>query len=100
MLSLLLVSAAARYWNRAGRLGRALSDSSYDIYLTHYWFVVFLQIGLSEWAAGPGLVKFVLVLAAAWPPSFAFSRWVVGRHGRIVAATLCAPLVFCLAVRP
>jgi len=102
VLSLLvvLVSVGARYWNHTGPLGRALSEASYDIYLSHFWFVVFAQVGLSEWAAGPALLKFAIVLALATPLSFAFSRWVLGRHGRIFAALLGALLIFCLAVRP
>jgi surface polysaccharide O-acyltransferase-like enzyme len=99
-LLIVLVSAGARYWNHAGRLGRALSGASYDIYLTHVWFVVFVQMGLLEWAAGPALLKFAIVVALAMPLSFAFGRWVLGRHGRIFAAVLVALLIFCLAVRP
>jgi hypothetical protein len=54
LLSLLVVflSVGARYWNRTSALDRQLSATSYDIYLTHYWFVVAIQEALLAWVGG------------------------------------------------
>jgi hypothetical protein len=102
ILSLLvvLVSFGARYWNRSSRLDRQLSATSYDIYLTHYWFVVAIQAALLNWAGGPALTKVATVFVAGLALSFAISRWVLARHSRAFAVVILALFVFCLAVRP
>ncbi len=95
-----LASAGIRYWNRSRGFDRQLSQTSYDIYLTHFWFVVVAQGGLMDWTGGPAPLKFAIATLTALPLSFAFSRWVIGRHSRALAAGLLALLVFCLAIRP
>jgi len=52
-LLIVLVSAGARYWNRSSGLDRQLSETSYNIYLTHIWFVVAIQDALMAWMGGP-----------------------------------------------
>jgi glucan biosynthesis protein C len=101
LLSLLvvIVSAGIRYWNRSSRLDLQLSKTSYNIYLSHLWFVVILQDGLLE-LSSPVLAKFAIVLLVAFALSFAVSRWVIGRYPRGTATVLVALLIFCLAVRP
>jgi len=102
LLSLLivLVSAGFRYWNRSTGFDRQLAATSYNIYLTHIWFVIILQETLMEWTGGPVLAKFAIVLLAGLALSFAISRWVIGRFPRAFALALLGLFIFCLAVRP
>jgi hypothetical protein len=102
LLSLLVVlaSVGARYWNRASGLDRQLSATSYDIYLTHYWFAVAIQAVLLTWAGGPVLTKVAIVSAGALALSFAISRWVLACHSRAFALAILALFVLCLAIRP
>ena len=99
-LLIVLVSAGARYWNRSRGLERQLAETSYNIYLTHIWFVVVIQEHLMAWTGGFALAKIVIVLVASLVLSFAMSKWVIGRHPRVFTAALLALFVFCLAVRP
>jgi glucan biosynthesis protein C len=101
LLSLLaaLVSFGARWWNRSREVDRQLAATSYNIYLTHIWFVVLIQTGLLSWVAAP-VLKCAIVLVAAFALSFALSRWVIGRWPRAVVMVLLALFVLCLVVRP
>jgi len=102
LLSLLvvLVSFGVHYWNHSSSLDRQLSGTSYNIYLTHYWFVVGIQAALLKWASGPVLAKVAIVFVAALALSYAISRWVLARHSRAFVLAILALFVFCLAVRP
>jgi len=102
VLSLLvvLVSAGARYWNHSSKFDRNLSETSYDIYLTHGWFAVIIQGSLLGWIGGPVLAKFAIVFLAALALSFAISKWVIMRYHRGFEVGLLLLFVFCLAFRP
>jgi len=102
LLSVLVVffSFGVHHWNHSSGLDRQLSATSYDIYLTHFWFVVAIQEGLLKWAGGPVLVKVAVVFISSLALSFAISRWVLARHSRAFAILLLALFIFCLAVRP
>jgi glucans biosynthesis protein C len=102
LLSLLVVfcSFGIRYWNHSSGVDRQLSATSYNIYLTHIWFLVAVQQALMAWKGGLALAKVAIVLLTALALSYAFSRWVVGRYPRIFAVAVLALFVFCLAVRP
>jgi len=93
------VSVGSRYWNRSNRLDRELSATSYNIYLSHVWFVVLIQGALLDWGAS-SVVKALIVFLAVLGVSFAISRWVIGRHGRATVAVIIALVVFCLVFRP
>lgn len=99
-LLIVLVSAGARYWNRSSGFDRQLSETSYNIYLIHIWFVVAIQEALMAWTGGPALAKLAIVLVVGLALSFVMSKWVIGRYPRVFAAALLALFVFCLAVRP
>jgi glucan biosynthesis protein C len=99
-LLVLLVSVGARYWNRSNSFDQQLGQTSYNIYLTHYWAVILTQGALLDWTGGPVLAKIAIVLVVALAMSFAISRWVIGRWPRAFALALLALFVFCLAVRP
>ena len=102
LLSLLVtfISFGARYWNHSSRLDRQLSATSYNIYLTHYWFVVGIQAALLNWAGGPVLAKIAIVFVAALALSFSISRWVLARHSCVFALAILALFAFCLTFRP
>lgn len=101
LLSFLVVflSFGMLHWNRSNKLDRQLSATSYDIYLTHFWFIVGTQTALLEWISGPTLIKGILVFMATLGLSYAISRWVLARHSRAFVAVLLALFVFCLAAR-
>jgi glucan biosynthesis protein C len=101
LLSLLIafISFGVRYWNRSRGLDRQLASASYNMYLTHIWFVVLPQAALLGWMGSP-VLKSAVVLLAASTVSFALSRWVIGRWPRVVVAVLLALFMFCLVVRP
>ena len=92
-----LVLAGSRYWNRSTPFDRQLSDTSYNIYLAHFWFVIFAQEALFEWTGGPVVAKMGIAFGLALALSYAISRWVLARHGRAFAAVLLALFVFFLA---
>ena len=94
-----LLSVSFRYWNRTTRFDREFSATSYDIYLSHVWFVVMIQGALLQWS-GSSLTKASIVFLVVLGVSFAISRWAIGRHGRATAAVIIALFVFCLVFRP
>jgi glucan biosynthesis protein C len=98
-LLIVFVSVGVRYWNRSSGFDRQLSETSYNIYLTHFWFVLIIQASLLSWG-GPAIAKSVIVFLVALAVSFAISRWVIGRHPRASATVILALFVFCLVVRP
>lgn len=102
LLSLLVVfvSAGVQYWNRSTSFDRQLSDTSYNIYLTHFWIIVTIQEALVAWIGGPVMAKFVIVLLAALVLSFAISKWLIGRYPRAFAMVFILLLMFCLVARP
>jgi glucan biosynthesis protein C len=96
---LFLLTVGFRYWNRANRFDRELSATSYDIYLSHVWFVAIIQAALLQWG-GSSAIKALIVLLVVLGVSFAISRWAIGRHGRATAAVIVALFIFCLTFRP
>jgi hypothetical protein len=65
---------ARRYWNRPSRFNQNLAANSYNIYLSHIFFVVFLQDVLMVWPGGPPMVKAGIVFLVALPISYGISR--------------------------
>jgi glucans biosynthesis protein C len=102
LLSVLIVfcSFGIRYWNHSSGFDRQLAATSYNIYLTHVWFVVPLQLHLMAWTGGSVLAKFAVVFFVALVLSYAFSRWVIGCYPRVLVVAILALFVFCLIVRP
>ena len=98
-LVIVLILVGARYWNHSSLVDRQLSETSYNIYLSHVWFIIILQEILLGWS-GSSLAKSVIVFSAVFLVSLAISKWVIGRYPRALAAVLIGLLVFCLAIRP
>ena len=98
-LLVVFVSVGVHYWNRSSGFDRQLSETSYNIYLSHVWFVVILQEILLGWS-GPALAKSAIVFSVTLLVSFAISKWVIGRYPRESAAVIVGLFIFCLVVRP
>jgi hypothetical protein len=84
-----LLVAGARYLDQPARLSAAFATASYDVYLTHIWFVIGLAGVLLGWTA-PSPIKAALVFAGGLTLSFILSRWVIGRYPRTFTAGLLA----------
>jgi len=70
----IFIAYGREYWNRPSRLNQALAANSYNIYLSHLFFVVFLQDVLMIWPGGPAMAKAAIVFLVALPISYAVSR--------------------------
>jgi glucan biosynthesis protein C len=70
----IFIAYARRYWNRPSRFNQNLAANSYNIYLSHIFFVVFLQDVLMIWPGGPALAKAAIVFFVVLPISYVVSR--------------------------
>ena len=70
----IFIAYARNYWNRPSRFNQNLAANSYNIYLSHIFFVVFLQDVLMIWPGGPALAKAAIVFLVALPISYVISR--------------------------
>jgi hypothetical protein len=98
-VTLALLSWGARRWNRSGAIARRLSATSYNIYLTHFWFVIVLQEMLLAWSGGSAALKAATVFVVALALSYAVSRWVIGRYPFVFATGLILLYAVSLAFR-
>jgi peptidoglycan/LPS O-acetylase OafA/YrhL len=73
-LLVIFIAYARRFWNRRSRLNQKLSANSYNIYLVHIFFVVFLQDVLMIWPRGPSMAKAAIVFLLVLPISYGISR--------------------------
>jgi surface polysaccharide O-acyltransferase-like enzyme len=70
----LIVAYARKRRSRTHALGTKLAASSYNIYLCHLFFVVFLQDVLIAWQGGAPMAKATIVFLAALPISYGVAR--------------------------
>jgi len=70
----IFIAYARKYWNRPSRLNQALAANSYNIYLSHIFFVTFFQDVLMVWPGGPAMVKAGIVFLVVLPISYGISR--------------------------
>ncbi|NPV90079.1 MAG: acyltransferase family protein [Firmicutes bacterium] len=70
----MLLSFAHRYVNRPITINRTLTENSFNIYLVHFFFVIFLQELLMLWSGGPALGKIGIVFIITLPASYGVSR--------------------------
>ena len=88
MVSLgLFASLAARYFNRPTPLNRNLTANSYNLYLTHYPFVIGFQLLLAAFPGTSSLAKFGLVAALSLACAYLASEFLLRRHPKATAAT-------------
>jgi hypothetical protein len=84
----LFTAFAFRCWNRSTPLGRELAAHSYQMYLSHYTFVMTLPSLLGRWTGGPTLAKFGIVATLTLLLSYAVSKTVLKPHPRLVVLGL------------
>jgi peptidoglycan/LPS O-acetylase OafA/YrhL len=70
-------------------LTRKVAAISYEMYLVHIFFVVFLQNVLMVWQAGPPMAKSLIVFLAVFPLSYWVSR-VIHKFPRSFIMGFCA----------
>ena len=70
-------SLAVRYWNRPTKIDQNLSSHSYNMYLSHYIFVLVLQLILFTMPGIPVLLKFTIVSASSILCAYLVSRFLI-----------------------
>jgi glucan biosynthesis protein C len=70
----IFIAYARRYWDSPSRLNQAVSANSYNIYLSHIFFVTFLQDVLMVWPEGPPMIKAGIIFLVVLPISYGISR--------------------------
>ena len=70
----IFIAYARRYWNSPSKLNQAIAANSYNIYLSHIFFVTFLQDVLMVWPGGPAMVKAGIIFLVVLPISYGISR--------------------------
>jgi len=65
-----MVSLGVRYWNRQTPFSKILATNSYNLYLSHYIFVIGFQLLLFSLPEIPVLLKFGLVSILIFTISF------------------------------
>lgn len=97
----LSVSLGHAYWNRPRPLDRSLAANSYNIYLSHYLFVMCAQLILLPMGAIPLTVKFILAALSSGLLAYAASRWLITPRPRLaLAAAFGLWLAMVLFIRP
>lgn len=78
-LMMICLRLTRAWWNRSGGLARRLSAASFDIYLLHMPFVVWMQFAL--WHSSlPDSLKFVLVVVGSVLACLCLSELLMQRH--------------------
>jgi hypothetical protein len=78
-----------------------LAANSYNIYLSHYVFVVTAQLILFPLTAVPATLKFLMVAASSGVLAYVSSRWLISPHPRLaVASAFALLLAMTLGIRP
>jgi len=96
----LSTSLALKYWNRPTALNQNLASNSYNIYLSHYIFIIIFQLALFpvEWM--PSLLKFMVISVFGLLSSFAVSRYLLQkRPGFTVIMLFCLVFILFLFIR-
>jgi hypothetical protein len=79
----LFTSLAVRYRNRPTAMNRNLASNSYNMYLSHYIFVVVFQLVLFAIPEISGLLKFAIVSVMAILGSYMVSQFLIKPFPRI-----------------
>ncbi len=98
-LLVIIIAYALKFWNRPSPLNQKLSANSYNIYLVHIFFVVFLQDVLMIWPGGPPMAKAAIVFLLVLPISYGVSRLIDRFPGGFVIGFLILFVLVAIAVR-
>ncbi len=82
----LSVSLGIRYWNRQTPFNKLLATNSYNLYLSHYIFVIGFQLLLYTQPEIPVLLKFGLVSILSICCGFIVSRYLIKPYPQITMA--------------
>jgi hypothetical protein len=91
-------SLAIRYWNRPTRMDRNLASNSYNIYLSHYIFVLVLQLILFVIPGIPVLLKFAIVAVASMVLAYLVSQFLIRPFPKLTVALLSLMLLVMFVV--
>ncbi len=86
-------SLAIKYWNRPRKVDQGLASASYDIYLSHYIFVLLFQLILFTMQGIPPLFKFIMVSVSSILCAYAVSRFLVRPYPKATIALLFVMLI-------
>jgi fucose 4-O-acetylase-like acetyltransferase len=92
----LSTSVALKYWNRPMVINQNLASNSYNMYLSHYLFVIVSQLVLLTVPGISGLLKFGIVSTLSILCSYIVSEFIIKPFPRGTAAGLL--IVFILMV--
>jgi glucan biosynthesis protein C len=93
----LFIAYARKYWNRPSKFSQNLSANSYNIYLVHFFFVIFFQGGLTAWHGSQAMAKAGIVFLFTLPFSYGFSRLIDRFPRGFVIFLVALFLFFCVA---
>ena len=84
----LAASLALKYWNRPAAVNQNLASNSYNIYLSHYLFVIVFQLILLTVSEMSGSLKFVLVSTISILCSYVVCEFLIKPFPRGTAAAV------------
>jgi hypothetical protein len=87
------LSLCFRYLSKPRPFHKSMAENSYEIYLSHYLFIILFQLALLPVAWMPGLLKFTVVSAAGLISSVTVSRYLVRRHTGLTVVILFGLLI-------
>jgi len=94
-------SIGLRYWNRPTFFGRKMASNSYDMYLSHYIFVLVFQLILYMLPGIPGLFKFALVSMLSIICAYIVSEFFIKSFPRLsIIATIVMFAAMVLLIHP
>jgi glucans biosynthesis protein C len=94
-------SIGIRYWNRPTDFEGKMTSNSYDMYLSHYVFVIVFQLILFTFPGVPGLLKFSIVSALSIICAYIVSQFFIKPFPRIsILATIIMFIAMVLLIRP
>lgn len=86
-------SLAIRYWNRPRKIDQRFASVSYDIYLSHYIFVILFQLILFTIPGIPAFFKFVIVSGASIFCAYLASEFLIKPFPKVTVALLFILLI-------
>jgi uncharacterized membrane protein (DUF485 family) len=97
----ILTSIGVRYWNRPNTFNRKLASNSYDMYLSHYFFVLIFQLILYTLPGVPGLLKFGIVSILSIVCAYAVSQFFIKAYPRLsIIVTFIMLIAMVILIRP
>jgi hypothetical protein len=97
----IFTSIGVRYWNRSNPFNGKMASISYDMYLSHYIFVLLFQLILYTLPGVPGLLKFGIVSVLSIICAYAISQFFIKAFPRLsIIVTFIMLIAMVLLIRP